>query len=185
MSKEQSFRRLLAGSVMGFVVAACSQSASPSAQINSAFAPFSSTRNQAVGLVASTKRSLGAADVNALALAYTGLEEKANAYAGFMTEAVTTSSFDPARNAEYAADFEKAIATFDKSFAALEPRQLSIAGAWVPSFAQSLQARWDKYNGALAKMSQQTKAQLIADLKRETVWPNYENIATERLVGSR
>lgn len=50
--------------------------------------------------------------------------------------------------------------------------------------AQTLQAHWNQYNGALAKMSPQRKADLIAQLKRDTVWPNYEDIAKEALVGS-
>ncbi len=185
MSKEQSFRQLLAAAVLGLVVAACSHTASPSAQINSGFAPYSSTRNQAVGLVASTKQSLGAADLNTLDVAYTDLEEKANAYASFMVEAIATSSFDAAKNDKYSADLATAIARFDKAFAPLSvTRRQTVAETWVPSFAQSLQAHWDQYSGAIAKMSPQSKAALIADIKRNTVWPNYEDIATEPLVGS-
>ncbi|MGA8576637.1 MAG: hypothetical protein WB609_13255 [Candidatus Cybelea sp.] len=103
-----------------------------------------------------------------------------------MVEAIGTSSFDAARNGRYAADLGTAIATFDKAFDALTAtHRAKLASAWVPSFAQTLQARWDTYNGLIAKMSPQMKADVIADLKRETVWPNYEDIATESVVGSR
>ncbi len=178
---------LVLAATLGVVAAGCGHTASQSAQLHDGFAPFSSTRAQAVGLVANTKRFLGAADLNALAVAYTSLQEKANAYDGFMVEAVTTSSFDQARNNRYADDLSKAIAAFDKALAGLTAAHQSAAipVAWVQPFAQTLAARWDQYRGAIATMSPETKADLIAQLKRETVWPNYEDIATEPVVGSR
>ncbi len=186
MNNEKNLRRLLVVIILSLGVAACSHTASPSAQVNSGFAPYSLTRNQAVGLVASTKQSLGAADLNTLDVAYTDLEEKANAYASFMVEAIATSSFDTAKNDKYSADLATGIAKFDKAFAPLSAtHRQTVAGMWVPSFAQSLQAHWDQYNGAIAKMSPQTKAALIVDIKRDTVWPNYEDIATAPLGGSR
>jgi len=183
MSKEKNLRQLLAATTLGFVVAACSHNNSPSSQINAGLAPFSSTRTSALSIVSSAKRTLAADDVNTLSVAYTRLEEKANTYAGFMIEAVTTSSFDAAKNAQYSADFEKALATFNKTATALGSRK-TVATDWVPGFAQSLQTRWDQYNGMVAKMTPQTKADLITGLKRDTVWPNYEDIATETVAGS-
>jgi hypothetical protein len=183
-SKRNSWHGLGTIVLVALVVVACAHQASPSTQIQNGLSPFSSARNQAVALVGYTKRSLHAADVNTLAVAYTALEEKANAYASFMAEAVMTSSFDPNKNSQYATDLSKAIASFDQAFAPLAPtKQSTIAGAWVPGFAQSLQAHWDQYNGLLARMSPQTKADLLAQLKRDTVWPNYEDIATESVVG--
>ena len=165
--------------LLAFAVAGCSHKSS-SSQISSGLAPFSTTRNQAIGVVSYTKRSLAASDVNTLAVAYTALQEKANAYASFMVEAVTTSSFDPSRNAKYASDLSKAIADFNKSYDALEAVHRDvIPGTWVTPFSQTLQGRWNQFNGMIAKMTPQTKADLIASLKRETVWPNYEDIATE------
>jgi hypothetical protein len=186
MNKQEKAGALVVAALAILAAAGCGQKTA-SAQIRDGFSQFSTARNQAVTLVAQTKRSLDAADVNTLAVSYTDLQEKANAYAGFMVEAVTTSSFDANRNAQYAADLSKAIAKFDKAYAAmLATRQTTtIAGAWVPTFAQGLQTRWDQYNGYIAKMSPQTKADLIKDLKRATVWPNYEDIATEALVGNR
>lgn len=174
-----SDRRWVVAIIVALAVIGCTHK-SASSQISSGVAPFSTTRNQAIGLVAYTKRSLGAADVNTLAVAYTTLQEKANAYASFMVEAVTTSSFDPARNAKYASDLNKAIANFNKSYDTMEgSRNDVVTGKWVAPFADSLQNRWDQYSGIIAKMSPQQKADLIADLKRQTVWPNYEDIATE------
>jgi hypothetical protein len=179
MTRLASDRRWVVALLLGFTLAGCSHK-SQSAQISSGVAPFSTTRNQAIGLVANTKRTLGAADVNTLAVAYTALQEKANAYASFMVEAVTTASFDPTRNQKYSSDLGKAIADFNKSYDTLEGIHQDVVGsAWLTPFAQTLQSRWNQYDGFIAKMSPQTKADLIADLKRETVWPNYEDIATE------
>jgi len=186
MSKQHNFCKAIVAAVLCAMVAGCAHQTSPSAQINSGLAPFSSTRNQAVTLVASTKHSLGAEDLNTLAVAYTALQEKANAYADFMIEAVSASSFDTAKNAKYSADLGQAIAGFDRVFNQLAGgRRSTIAGEWVPSFAQTLQARWNQYSGYVATMPAQTKAELIADLKRETVWPNYEDIATEPVAITR
>lgn len=166
--------------MLSLVVAGCAHKPSPSSQIDDAFSPFSTTRNQTVALVGNTKRSLDASDVNTLAVAYTRLQEKANAYADFMVEAVTTSSFDPARNVKYANDFASAISSFDKSYASLLATHQTMLGAsWVSPFAQTLQARWDEYSGVIAKLTAQQKADLIKAVKRDTVWPNYEDIATE------
>lgn len=162
------------------IVAGCTHKASASAQVSAGLQPFTWTRNQTVALIAHNKRTLAAADINTLTVAYTGLQEKANAYASFMVEAVTTSSFDPARNAQYASDFEKAIAAFDKAYNSINATRYQITNtAWVTSFAQNLQIRWNQYSTSVAQMSPQTKADLIAEVKRDTVWPNYENIATE------
>lgn len=165
------------------IAAGCTHKASASAQISDGLQPFTWTRNQTVALIAHNKRTLAAADINTLSVAYSDLEEKANAYASFMVEVVTTSSFDPARNTQYASDFEKAIAAFDKAYNSVVVARYQITNtAWVPSFAQNLQTRWTQYGPAVAQMSPQTKSDLIAQVKRDTVWPNYENIATEPVV---
>jgi hypothetical protein len=186
MITEQRYRAPVVAALLVAAVAGCAHKQSAYSQISSGFSDFSYTRNQTVALVGNTKRSLGASDINTLGLAYTALEEKANAYADFMVEAVTTSSFDPSRNTQYASDFAKAIANFNKVFDGLVvSRHAVIADAWVPTFAQNLQTQWNQYSGAIAKMSPQTKLDVIADLKRSTVWPNFENISTESVVGSR
>lgn len=162
------------------IAAGCTHKTSASTQISDGLAPFTWTRNQTVALVAHNKRALGAEDINTLSVAYTDLQAKANAYASFMVEAVTTSSFDPARNTKDASDFEKAIAAFDKAYdSVVATRFRNTNTAWVTPFSQNLQTRWSQYGGAIAQMTPQTKADLIADLKRDTVWPNFEDIATE------
>jgi hypothetical protein len=166
------------------IAAGCTHKASPSAQISQGLAPFTTSRNQTVALVAHNKHALGASDINTLSVAYSDLQEKANAYASFMVEAVTTSSFDPARNTQYASDFEKAIAKFDKAYDSVVATRFPIANtAWVTPFSQNLQARWSQYGTAVAQMTPQTKADLITELKRDTVWPNFEDIATESVAG--
>lgn len=164
---------------LAVAVVGCSHK-TPSDQISGGLAPFTACRNQTTGLVAHTKRTLAAADVNTLAVAYTALQEKANAYASFMVEAATTSSFDSTRNAKYASDLGAAIAAFNTSYDKLEATHGDyVAGAWVTPFAHSLQEHWNQYSGTIAGMSPQTKLDLVAQLKRDTVWPNYEDIATE------
>ena len=166
------------------IAAGCTHKTSPSAQISDGLAPFTFTRNQTVALVAHNKRTLGAEDINTLSVAYTDLQEKANAYASFMVEAVTTSSFDPARNTLDASNFEKAIAAFDKAYASVVATRFGVTNtAWVTPFAQNLQARWSQYGAAVAQMTPQTKTDLVAELKRDTVWPNFEDIATEAVTG--
>lgn len=181
MSKQRTSRqRFIAVAILSLIAAGCAHKSSPGSQIDEAFGPFSTTRNQTVALAGSTKRSLDASDVNTLAVAYTALQEKANAYADFMVEAVTTSSFDPGRNTKYANDFASAIVSFDKSYASLvETHRTMLASSWVSPFAQSLQTRWNEYSGVIAKLTPQEKADLIKRVKRDTVWPNYEDIATE------
>lgn len=141
-------------------------------QYQDSLTPFSYTRNETVGLVSHAKRSLGPADINTLAVVYTALEEKGNAYAGFMVESVSATSFDSARNEKYAGDFQTAIETFDKSYRTLmATKQTMIASAWVPSFAQTLQSRWTQYSGTITKLSPQQKSALVTTIKGQTIWP--------------
>jgi hypothetical protein len=178
-------RRSIAALLPGIVLAACAHTAGDSS-LREGLAPFSATRTQAIGIVANTKASLGADDINAVAAAYTSLQEKANAYAGFMIEAVTASSFDRTRNATYAGALAGAISAFDGALAGLgAKRAATVPAAWVTPFAQTLATRWDRYAGDVSRMSPQAKAELIAEIKRGTVWPNYEDIATEPVAVTR
>jgi hypothetical protein len=153
-------------------------------ELNSAVAPFTQSRDEAVQLVTNAKHVLGASDLNTLAVDYSALQDKGNAYAGFLTESVATTSMDAGKNAEDATALAQAIKTFNKSFAAISPASLagaSVKSAWIPAFSDSVTAYWKQYQSALAGLSPQTKADLIKELKAKTVWPNYENIATEPL----
>ncbi len=178
------FRVAVWGLLFTALVSGCSHRADPAQELNSALAPFSQARDQAVDLVATAKHSLGASDLNTLAVSYAALEEKGNAYAGFFVEAVTASSFDADRNAKYASNLTQAIKTFNKSFASISPPNQVGAGvqdAWIPAFSNSLTAYWKKYQAAITGLSPQSKADLVKKLQARTVWPNYENIATESL----
>jgi hypothetical protein len=175
-------RIFVLGFFFGALLAGCTHHADPARELSSAVAPFSQARDRAVGLVANAKHSLGAADLNTLAASYAPLEESGNAYAGFLVEAVTATSFDSDRNAKYASSLAQAIKTFNKSFASISPP--SQAGAtvpsdWIPAFSDSVAAYWRQYRVALGNLSLQAKADLVKELKAKTVWPNYENIATE------
>jgi hypothetical protein len=183
-SRDRIVQNTIWGLVFTSIVSGCAHHADPVRELNSAVAPFTLARNQTVGLVATAKHSLGASDLNTLAVAYASLEEKGNAYAGFLVEAVTDTSFDADLNAKYASSLAHAIRAFNKSFASVNPAsqaRASVQSAWLPAFSDSVAAYWKQYNTAVATFSPQTKADLIKQLKAETVWPNYENIATEAL----
>ncbi len=171
--------------VVGLIfVAGCTHHKDAAQELNSAIAPFTQSRDEAVQLITSAKRSLGADDLNTLAVDYTALEEKGNAYAGFLTESVTATSFDADRNAKYASDLSQAIKAFNKAFASVRPANqagATVQSAWIPAFSDSVVAYWKQYQAGIGQLSPQTKADLVKGLKAKTVWPNYENIATESL----
>jgi len=139
MSKQQNSSRaraIVIAAIFGTFLAACAHQPGGN-QVSDGLSPFNAARNQALSLVVSAKRTLDATDLNTLTVAYTGLEEKASAYASFIVEAVTTSSFDPNRNSQYAANLQQAIASFDKTFATLvTTKQTLVSSAWLPGFAQ-------------------------------------------------
>ncbi len=178
------FRVAVWGLLFAALVSVCSHRADPAQELNSALTPFSQARDQAVDLVATAKHSLGPSDLNTLAVSYAALEEQGNAYAGFFVESVTASSFDADRNAKDASKLTQAIKAFNKSFASISPPSqagASVQSAWIPEFSNSVTSYWKKYQAAMGGLSPQSKADLVKKLKVRTVWPNYENIATESL----
>jgi hypothetical protein len=151
-------------------------------QLRSTMAPFTSTRDRAVRLVSATKPSLGAEDLNSLAVAYTALEEKGNRYAGFLVEVAQDASFTDQKNTAYASSLGTAIVTFNKSFAAIAPaneRGVFLDDSWTTEFAASLNRYWAQHGSAIQNLSPQDKADLVKQLKALTIWPNYEDIATQ------
>jgi hypothetical protein len=181
----RSFRAcLVAGAlcVSTLITSACAHRVDLTHELHSRVSPFTETRDQVVQLVATSKRSLDAPSINQLAVSYASLEEKGNGYAGFLAEAVSTSSFDYAKNSDYSTNFSKAIDTFNNDFVTINPQQAKtakISNEWIPQFAASVQSYWDKYHSNLASASPQTKATMAQQLKADTVWPNFEDIATE------
>ncbi len=176
------------GAILGMLVAGgCTHRTTPAGELQAGIAPFTHTKDQTVALVATEKHSLGAEDLNSLTVAYTALEEKGNAYADFLVESVSVTSFDADRNKRCALNLSEAVNGFNKAFTAIASPKRPVApiqSAWIPGFAENIQAYWAKYTTAVAAMSPQTKADLIKQLKSETVWPNYEDIATEPLSGT-
>jgi hypothetical protein len=177
-------RREFAGIVAACLLAACTHHPDAANEMQSATAPFTQARDEATALVATGKHTLGAADTNALAVMYSALEEKGNAYAGFVIQIANENTFDAQKNDGHAADLTKAIASFDKSFASIRSASMSgasVDSAWVPQFAASVASYWNRYQTALAAMSPEQKATLIKQLKARMIYPNYENIATQPL----
>ncbi len=162
----------------------CTHHTNPAQELTSAVAPFTDSRDQTINLVAQQKHSLGAADLNSLAVAYAPIEEKANAYAHFLVVAVTSASFSASQNNQCASDLTQAINTFNKvvvGVASSKPATPSVSSAWVAPFAASVASYWGKYGAAIGDMSSPTKADLTNQLRIKTLWPNYEDIATETL----
>lgn len=111
-------RSALSGALLGAIIfSGCAHHANPAQELTAGIAPFTDSRDQTVRLVASAKHSLGAEDLNSLAVVYTALEEKANAYAHFLVESVSSTSFDTDQNNVRASDLMEAINTFNRSFA--------------------------------------------------------------------
>ena len=182
--KTQRKRSLLAGTfvVVLLLAAGCTHHVDPASELHTQLEPFTHTRTQAIQLVTVSKQSLGAASVNELAVSYAALESKANGYAGFLSESATTSSLDASKNKEYATNLSTAIDSFNSSFATISPQQAQeskLSNAWIPSFAGSVQGYWNRYHSALSAEPQDKKTALIQQLKTDTVWPNFEDIATE------
>jgi hypothetical protein len=170
--------------VGALLVSACAHQADVERDTNSSVAPFTQTRNQTVALVTSAKHSLGASDMNQLAVTYGALEATANGYARFLVESARVTSFDAGRNAKYAASLTDAIAVFNHAFVALRTTRqgdATVPSAWIPVFAESLEPYWNRYHSTFAAASPQTRAAFIERLTSNTVWPNFEDIATESL----
>lgn len=162
----------------------CAHKSDAVQELTAGTAPFTQFRDETIQVVVVEKRSLGAADLNSLALAYTPLEEKANAYAHFLVESVRSESFNADQNNEYAVNFAAAINTFDKAYASIvspKERQASVSSAWVSSFSTTVASDWTKYKSAIDTLPSETKVDLIKTLQVKTLWPNYEDIATEPL----
>lgn len=160
-----------------------------SSELSARLAPFAQTRTQAIALVTSAKHAFDAPSQNQLMLVYTDLEMKSNNYAGFLVEATQTGNFDSRKNDEYAAQLRRAIGAFNVMYATLQSGSLVtpknttptwLSDAWVAPFAQSVEGYWQRYHASLAA-SPQTVAHVTQQIKSETFYPNFEDIATERV----
>ncbi|MGA8575770.1 MAG: hypothetical protein WB609_08850 [Candidatus Cybelea sp.] len=178
-------RLALLGAFLGvLLLGACAHRTNPAQELNSAVGPFTDSRDQTIKVVAQEKHSLGAADLNSLAVVYTPLEEKANAYAHFLVISVSSASFNADQNNQCASDLTAAIDTFNKAFAKIVSSKQTapvVSSAWVAPFAANVASYWGKYGTGISGMSSQTRADVTNQLRNKTLWPNYEDIATEPL----
>ena len=71
-------------------------------------------------MVTNAKRTFDAPSINQLMLAYTDLELKSNAYAGFLVESAKIGTFDTRKNDEYALGLRSAIDAFNVTYATLQ-----------------------------------------------------------------
>ncbi len=170
-------------------IAGCTQKGAATTNLGDKLAPFAQTRSQAIAMVTNAKRVFDAPSINQLMLAYTDLELKSNAYAGFLVESAKTGTFDTRKNDEYAFGLRSAIGAFNVTYATLQSASPTpskamtstwLSDAWVAPFAQSVQAYWERYHDTLAS-SPQTVAYVTQQIKSDTIYPNFEDIATERI----
>jgi hypothetical protein len=167
-----------------FTLADCARQTSAGDSVAKGLMPFTTSRDQAIALVVAAKHSLGAEDLNTLALAYSDLQQKANAYSDFLVRSTGGTSFDASQNTAFALTLGKSIAAFNKTFATVSPQSMtgaSVQGNWVGDFSTSIAAFWSQHQAQIVSLSPDTRTNLVKQMKTETVWPNYENIATETI----
>ncbi|HEV2908023.1 MAG TPA: hypothetical protein VGX02_02035 [Candidatus Eremiobacteraceae bacterium] len=186
--RAQSFA-LVSVCLAALAIAGCTHNGAGATNLGDKLAPFTQTRSQAVAMVTNAKRVFDAGSINQLMLAYTDLELKSNAYAGFLVESAKIGTFDTRKNDEYAFGLRNAIDAFNVTYATLQSASPTpvkttsstwLADAWVAPFAQSVQAYWERYHDTLAS-SPQTVAYVTQQIKSDTIYPNFEDIATERV----
>jgi hypothetical protein len=170
-------------------IAGCTHNGAGSTNLGDKLVPFTQTRSQAIAMVTSAKRTFDAQSINQLMLAYTDLELKSNAYAGFLVESAKVGTFDTRKNDDDAFALRNAIGSFNVTYATLQSASPTpvksktstwLSDAWVAPFAQSVQAYWERYHDTLAS-SPQTVAYVTQQIKSDTIYPNFEDIATERV----
>jgi hypothetical protein len=175
--------------LVALAIAGCMQKGAGTTTLGDKLAPFAQTRSQAIAMVTNAKRAFDAPSINQLMLVYTDLELKSNAYAGFLVESAKIGTFDTRKNDEYALGLRGAIDAFNVTYATLQsasptpPKTTNstwLSDAWVAPFAQSVQAYWGRYHDTLAS-SPQTVASVTQQIKSDTIYPNFEDIATERV----
>ncbi|MBV8081894.1 MAG: hypothetical protein JOY86_02825 [Candidatus Eremiobacteraeota bacterium] len=178
------------GLALALLIAGCNRPAAQSS-LGADLAPFAKTRNQAIAMVTDAKRTLDAASINQLMLSYTDLQEKSNAYAGFLVEAASAGSFDSSKNDAYASQLRQSIDGFNVAYAGLESgamvrtksSSMWLADGWLPSFAQHVQSNWQRYHDAAGVTP--GGGSIAAEIKSQTVYPNFEDIATESVRAGR
>jgi hypothetical protein len=170
-------------------IVGCTHSGAGTTNLGDKLAPFARTRSQAIVMVTNAKHAFDAGSINQLMLTYTDLELKSNAYAGFLVESAKIGTFDTRKNDEYAFGLRNAIDAFNVTYATLQsasptPAKTTsstwLSDAWVAPFAQSVQAYWEQHHDTLAS-SPQTVAYVTQQIKSDTIYPNFEDIATERV----
>jgi hypothetical protein len=155
--------------------------------VSRGLAPFTSARAQTLELIVDAKHSLGAQDLNTLDLAYSDLQQKANAYASFLVRSAGATSFDTDQNTLCAENLRKAIIAFNKTFVTISPSNMtnaSVRDAWVTDFSTSVNNFWNQNGARISSLPPDTKIALANEMRTDTLWPNYESIATEPIAES-
>jgi hypothetical protein len=155
-------------------------------ELHTRVSSFTQSRDRVMALVTESQRSLDPASLNQLTVSYAALQARGNGYAGFLVESVSVVSFDVDKNNIYAANLKSAIEAFNRSYLAINsgrPDAPKLSTVWIPMFADSVKKYWERYHNSIAAASPQVKANMLQQLKRDTVWPNFEDIAPQPLIG--
>jgi len=183
------------GVILSFVVLAtswgCSHREDVSSLLRSHLAPFDQSRAQAISVVGIAKKNLDPDAINQVNVKYAALQVDANEYLGFIVESLQAADFDQARNEHSSAELSKTIEGFNGSVAPIvnplktRPGITSIAlplqSQWVTDLSTWLNTGWQNYHGQLNAMTPQDRMTIAQQLKGDYAWPNFQDIATEKL----
>ena len=157
--------------------------------------PFTSTRDQAVNAVVTSRRILPAASSGQMQTCYADVQSKANAYAGFLVALVSDGTYDDAANTTLSQQMGAAIGAFDdcelklqRAGAALapsansagaitQPSSLPVLSAdWVPMFSTSVAGYWRRDQKQIRSLSAAEKSDLIRKLNAALMFPDFSQI---------
>ncbi|HLJ83841.1 MAG TPA: hypothetical protein VKT51_06705 [Candidatus Eremiobacteraceae bacterium] len=158
-------------------------------------APFTSTRDQAINAVVTSRRILPAASLGQLQMCYADVQSKANAYAGFLVALVSDGTYDDAANVTLSQQMGAAIGAFDDcelklqradatlapstnaAGAVTQPSSLPVLSAdWVPAFSASVSGYWRRDQKQIRTLSAAEKSDLIKNLNAALMFPDFDQI---------
>jgi hypothetical protein len=169
----------------------CSQPQEASSILRSHMAPFAQSRSQAISVVGIAKKNLDPDSINQVNVKYAALQVDANDYLGLVVESLEVAGFNQAKNQSSSAELSKTIEGFNgsvepimnplKTRPGISSIPLPLQSQWVTDLSAWLNSGWQTYHAQLSAMAPQDRMMLAQKLKAEYAWPNFQDIATEKL----
>jgi len=169
----------------------CSHPEDLSSSLRAQMAPFARARAQAISVAGIAKKNLDPGSINQINVKYAALQADANDYLGFIAESLQAASFEQTKNQSSSTELTKTIEGFNGSVAPLmnplktrpgiAPIPLPLESQWVTQLSTWLNSTWQKYHAQLSSMAPQDRIAAAQQLKAEYAWPNFQDIATEKL----